>query len=126
MEPFNFVDKEGLPEALTAAGLRVVQKGAQWLASDAVAAQAIVDSYDPLPWLKQKKQATLDKHFDEHCDLPRFIREGTVITVTSTQVGNFLRDVTNNYRTLRAQIASAVDQAALSAIDIASGWPSNP
>lgn len=126
MEPFNFVDKEGLPEALAAAGLRVIQKGGQWLASNAAGAQAIVNSYDPLPWLKAKKQAALDAHFDAHFGLARFVREGNSTSVTATNVGNFLSAVTNRYRALRIAIATAADLATLTDIDVASGWPNNP
>jgi hypothetical protein len=76
--------------------------------------------------LKALKQAALDELFDTRFDLSAFIREGTATNVTSNNVGSFLSTITNNYRTKRAQIASAADAAALDAINILSGWPNNP
>jgi len=71
-------------------------------------------------------QAQLDDLLDNHFDLPKFIRAGTSTTVTATNVGTFLATIVDNYRTLRAQIAAATSFAQLNAININSGWPSNP
>lgn len=78
-----------------------------------------------LPELKYIKQTALDTEFDDNFDIPAFIRGGTA-TVTAANVGNFIAQITNNYRTLRAQIAAAATPTALNAIDITSGWPANP
>lgn len=127
LRPFNFIDKgPGLVPALEEAGIFIANRSDGWVCSDPAAAEAIIASYNPLPTQKAEKQAALDKFFDEHFELARFIREGTATNVTGTQVGTFLANVTNRYRTLRASIAAAADQGALDAINIATGWPSNP
>jgi hypothetical protein len=76
--------------------------------------------------LKILKQQALDSLFDARFDLTAFIREGTATNVTANNVGSFLAAITNNYRTLRAQIAAAASISVLNAIDITAGWPNNP
>lgn len=71
-------------------------------------------------------QTQLDNLLDNNFDLVKFIRAGTSTTVTATNVGTFLATICDNYRTLRASIAAASTWAALNAININSGWPSNP
>ena len=99
-------------------------------ASDAIAVQALFASYSgsasELQWQQQQKQSALDILFNEHFDLAAFIRNGTVIGITATQVGTFLATIVNNYRTLRANIAAATSLAQVQAIDVTKGWPSNP
>lgn len=103
----------------------------------AVAPASVVDGmyfdgtsfgFTPLTLLDAKalKQAQLDAFFNAHFDLASFIRDGTVTTVTATQVGTFLATITNNYRTIRANKDAAGTIAAAMAIDVTAGWPSNP
>lgn len=92
--------------------------------------QAQVDSaaasFFPVADYQAAKQAQLDALFDIKFDLAKFIRAGTATTVTAANVGTFLSQITNNYRTLRASIAAAASVAAVNAIDVTAGWPSNP
>ena len=112
-------------------GARIYAVGGVWFTDgDPTAVQNYLNSYvggpDELAYYRSAQQALLDAEFDQHFDLAKFIRGGTVTTVTATNVGNFLAQITNNYRSLRAQIAAAATVAAVQAINIASGWPSNP
>jgi hypothetical protein len=70
--------------------------------------------------------ADLDALLDNNFDLKAFIRAGTSSAVTAANVGTFLAQITNNYRSLRSQIAAATTVAQLQAIDINAGWPGNP
>lgn len=120
----------GLIETLEAAGHLVLRDPTGWLVDNAAAVQAVITGYSgsagELTYWKAQRQAVLDDQFDQHFDLAKFIRGGTVTTVTAAQVGSFLATITNNYRSLRASIASASTVAAVQAINIAGGWPSNP
>jgi len=80
----------------------------------------------PLAFFQAQYQAKLDAFFDANFDLKAFIRAGSSTTVTGTNVGNFLATITNNYRTLRAQITAATTVAQVQAVNINSGWPANP
>jgi hypothetical protein len=71
-------------------------------------------------------QATLDALFTANFDLAAFIRGGSAVGITATQVGTFLATIANNYRGLRASIAAASTVAAVQAINVAGGWPGNP
>lgn len=126
MGPVDFIakDKPGLAEAIAKAGrvLQVVDGVA--VADDPVAVQAIIDTYDPLPYLKARKQAALHAAADR-IDLFKLIDAGEA-QITNAQFTTFMVAVTNRYRALKGQIAGAADQAALSAIDIKAGWPGNP
>jgi hypothetical protein len=73
-----------------------------------------------------QKQARLDQILNDHVDIGGLVRDGTVTTITGTQVSNFLASGTNNYRSLRAQIAAATTAAQANAIDVTAGWPANP
>lgn len=75
---------------------------------------------------RRNKQELLDIQFQTRFDLIKFIQQGTATNVTGTQVGNFLASTTNNYRSLKASIATAATPAAVNAIDITAGWPANP
>lgn len=79
-----------------------------------------------LPGAKQAMQLALDAMFDAQFDLKAFIRGGTISTVTAVQVGSFLAQITNNYRSLRSQISAATTVAQVQAININAGWPANP
>ncbi len=98
--------------------------------SDVTTALNAFNSYSgsasELQFWKTKQQAALDAVFDANFDLAKFIRGGTITTITATNIGTFLATITNNYRTLRANIAAAASVAAVQAININSGWPSNP
>lgn len=127
MGPVNFIakDKPGLAEAITQAGRFLQINDGVALADDPVAVQAIIDSYDPLPYLKARKTAILQANAEERIDLFKLIDAGSA-QITNAQFTTFMVAVTNRYRALKSQIASAADQAALSAINISSGWPGNP
>lgn len=121
----------GILENMTAANGGPCQHAPDGIhVSDVTLAQAYVSAYvggaAELAWTKQRKQTALDALFDANFDLAKFIRAGTVTTITAANVGTFLATITNNYRSLRAQIAGAADLATLSAININSGWPGNP
>ena len=77
-------------------------------------------------WYKKRKLINLDEQFDKNFDLAKFIRNGTATNITAANVGTFLAAITNNYRSLRAAINAASDIAAVNAINLNSGWPSNP
>jgi hypothetical protein len=79
-----------------------------------------------LSWNQQQLQAQLDALLDDKSDLVAFICAGTNSSLTATNVGGFLASITNNYRSLRAQISAATSLAQLQAININQGWPSNP
>lgn len=87
---------------------------------------AYVGGSSELTFTKAQKQAALDVLFDGSFDLKAFIRAGTSTTVAAAGVGTFLAQITNNYRSLRASIAAAANVAAVNAININAGWPSNP
>lgn len=72
------------------------------------------------------QQAALDTLLDANYSLPKFTRQGQATGITGANVGAFLAQITNNYRTLRASIAAATTLAQLNAIDITLGWPANP
>jgi hypothetical protein len=85
-----------------------------------------VGSAKELSFNQSAKQAALDTYLNTNFNLVAFIRAGTVTSVTGTQLANFLATINNNYRTLRAQIAAATTVAQVNAINVNSGWPSNP
>lgn len=79
-----------------------------------------------LVYVKVAKQAALDAFLNANFDLLSFIRNGTSTLVTGVGVGTFLATITDNYRTIRANIAAAGTVNAVNAININSGWPNNP
>lgn len=81
---------------------------------------------DTLATRKAVKQIALDVLFNTNFDLGNFIRVGTATNVSANNIGTFLAQITNNYRTLRASIANAADTTILAAINLNSGWPNNP
>ena len=120
----------GVMESLAATGVAPVISPDGLHANDVAASQAFLDSYvgsaTELQWNKDQKQAALDINLNNNFNLVAFIRAGTATPVTGTQVGNFLATITSNYRNLRAQIAAATTVAQVNAINVNSGWPSNP
>lgn len=123
----------GLMETIEAAGHVVVVSPSGWEVKDAATAAAvqnIINSYagsaSQLSYTKTQKQAALDAAFNANFDLAAFIRGGTATNVTSANVGTFLATITNNYRSLRAQITAAASVAAVNSINLNSGWPNNP
>lgn len=124
------IQPTGLCAAFQTQGHFVAQAPEGWLVDDAAAFLTFVSAYSgsatELSWSKTQKQTALDTLFDANFDLAKFIRAGTLTTVTAAQFGTFLATITNNYRSLRAQIATASTVAAVNAINVSSGWPSNP
>lgn len=90
------------------------------------AAYAAYQATWSLAYWQAQKQAQLDAFYAANINLDAFIRGGTVTGVTATQVGTFLAQIVNNYRTLRASIAAAASISAVNAVNVQSGWPSNP
>ena len=80
----------------------------------------------PLAYWQGLWAANLKSGFEANFNLVTFIENGTVSNLTAAQVGTFLATIANNYRSLRAQIAAATTVAQVQAININSGWPSNP
>jgi len=76
-------------------------------------------------WQAQQ-QLALDTFFNDHFDLAKFIQQGTATTVTAANVGTFLATITNNYRSLKSQIAAATSILQVQGINVNTGWPSNP
>lgn len=72
------------------------------------------------------RQAELDALLVANADMVSLIRAGQSTTTTATTVATYLSNGTNNYRSLRAQIANAATPAAVRAININAGWPPNP
>jgi hypothetical protein len=84
------------------------------------------NSATQLQWNKAQLQTSLDALLDKNFDLKAFIRAGTSSAITAANVGTFLAQITNNYRSLRTQIAAATTMTQLQAININAGWPGNP
>lgn len=120
----------GMTDVAATQGIAVSQGPDGWHVSDAAAFQSFAASYSgsasQLSWTRSKRQAELDALFDANFDLAKFIRGGTATTITAANVGTFLATITNNYRSLRAQITAAATMTALNAINVNTGWPSNP
>ena len=85
-----------------------------------------VGSASELSFHKTLKQSELDAFFDANFVLTEFIRNGTSTSITGANVGAFLAQITNNYRSLRIQIQAATAVAQVDAINVKSGWPANP
>ena len=123
---------EACENALLAAGFpaTVSRRPDGVFVSDLATANGVIAAYvggsTELSYNKAQKQIALDVLFDSNFDLAAFIRGGTSTAITATNVGNFLATITNNYRSLRAQIANAPTLAILNAVNVNSGWPSNP
>lgn len=120
----------GLFEACESAGISASRASDGVHVSNLTGAQNIISAYSggatELSWNKTKKQVALDVLFDANFDLKAFIRAGSATNITATNIGTFLATITNNYRSLRASIAAAANVAAVNAININAGWPSNP
>lgn len=126
---------DGFAPTILAKGHSIVGNPNNWEVSNAAAVLSIFNAYsggtDQLAWSKSNnfgtgKQDKLDALFNANFDLAKFIRGGTATTITAANIGTFLATITNNYRSLRSQIANATTVAAVNAININSGWPSNP
>lgn len=130
----NWAETAGLDAALQVAGLPVWADGPtgskMCAAANLTAVTSFVTAYSgsatQLAYAKAQKQVALDALLDGNFDLKAFIRAGSSTGVTAAGVGTFLATITNNYRTLRASIAAAIDVATVTAINISSGWPGNP
>jgi hypothetical protein len=121
---------DGLTTAARSAGITWSFEPDGLHVSDVAASNALISSYSgsaaQLAYSKTQKQIALDALFDANFDLAKFIRGGTSTAITAANVGTFLAAITNNYRSLRANIAAAASVSAVLAININSGWPSNP
>jgi len=72
-----------------------------------------------------RKKALFDL-CDTQYDLRSLADGNTSPSLTSTNVGQYLASVGNNYRTLKANINAAANTAAVNAININTGWPTYP
>ena len=95
------------------------------------AAQEYVGSAAQATWAKTNEYGTglldrLNADAVQRINLFVMIQGGTVTNLTGAQVGTFLAAVSNNYRTLVAQINAATTVAQVNAINIGAGWPANP
>jgi hypothetical protein len=125
--PINYIEYgEGLHAAVRAAGYRIWNQSGQAMADNPQAVQAIIDAYDPMPWLRARKLDALKDAVREKVDLFGLMDGGSATNITATQFATFWATATNNYRSLKAQIAAAPDQATLAAISLGAGWPANP
>jgi hypothetical protein len=101
-----------------------------WEVADVPTVMATIASYVGSPaelaFHKTAKQTALDATFDTTFDLAKFIRGGTLTTVTAANVGSFLAQITNNYRGLRSSISNSSATAVTDAINVTAGWPANP
>jgi hypothetical protein len=71
-------------------------------------------------------QAQLDQLLAQKADTVNMVQGGQNSSTTGTGVANYLSASTNNYRSLRAQIAAATTAGQVQAININAGWPANP
>jgi hypothetical protein len=122
--------RESLDDTLSASSFSTSMMAPEGLhVGDIPTATSFLNSYvgssTELSWNKDNKKAALDTYFTTYFDLTEFIMQGTV-QVSATNVGNFIAQITNNYRSLKSQIANAANMTALNAIDITKGWPNNP
>jgi hypothetical protein len=79
-----------------------------------------------LTYAKDTRKKALFDLTDGQYDLRALADGNTAPTLTSTNVGQYLASVGNNYRTLKANINAAANVAAVNAININSGWPTYP
>lgn len=78
-----------------------------------------------LPIQQAIKQAELDKLLITNADVVTMVKGGQNSSTTGTGIANFLSTSTNNYRSLRTQIANATSAAQVQGININAGWPAN-
>lgn len=121
----------GIIAAIEATGVFIEYgQGGYAITGGKVAVQALIAAYPnsaaELAWHRAQKQAALDALFDANFDLAKFIRGGTLTTITGANVSAFLATCTNNYRTLRAAIVAGATVAVVDAINVSAGWPANP
>lgn len=79
-----------------------------------------------LPIQQAFRQTQLDTILTNNADVVKLVQAGQSSTTTGTGLAQFLSTSTNNYRSLRTQIASAATPAAVRAVPINTGWPNNP
>ena len=126
----RFAYRQGLAEAVEAAGITIINRGGVWCASDPEVARSIAARYSPLAWLKSNGYGTgrLDLLRDAATARmsPLALLDGGSNAVTAEQIGAFLAGVATHYRTLKAAIETARDEGELAAVDIDNGWPDWP
>jgi hypothetical protein len=110
-------DADGLTTQLEPAG----QTGAQ-----ITAAYATFQGTWSLAWWKITQQQNNLAYLQAYLNLANFVDGGASQTVSGTAVANFLASLTNNYRSKKAAIAAATTSTQVMAIDVTSGYPSNP
>ena len=71
-------------------------------------------------------QTALDSFYQTNFNFDFLVRGGQSTTITGAQIGSAIATIVNNYRSIRASIAQASTIAAVQAINVTSGWPSNP
>jgi len=126
-QPVTYIEKGyGLHAAIRDAGFNLWQENGVWLADNAAAVQALIDSFDVLAFAKARKIELLDRESEARIGLLVFIRAGTLTTVTATQFSTFMAGVTNRYRVIRQQINNATTVAEVQALALNTGWPANP
>lgn len=112
--------------AIEAAGIAIEYSQDGYRATDVDGASAIINNSGG--WLavaKAIKRRELDEFLRDNFDLISFIMGGSA-TVNANQVGTFLANITNNYRSIKASIAAQTTVAGVVGINVAGGWPNNP
>jgi hypothetical protein len=75
---------------------------------------------------KHAKLRALAQLVNKYGSIGALAMAGTATNITPAQVIGVITNAVINERTLRAAIEAASDLATLQAIDVTSGWPSNP
>jgi hypothetical protein len=147
MQPFSYVEKPGLRQALVEAGLGIAEIDGVWKASDAVLAQQIVDAFDPVPALRALKKAAVKAEAAARIETVaalwrqvNMVREMALIAFvppaqrTQAQIDRFqaLRSATDKIDAIRdasnmieAQIDAEADWQKLAALEVgrSAEWP---
>lgn len=77
-------------------------------------------------YAKLKKQAALDARWATVSDYDNTVKSGTNTSFTDAQYLALMAGNPRNYRTKRTAISAAATVAAVNAVDVTAGWPSNP
>lgn len=115
----------GLHAAIRAAGHALYQENGEWIASDAVAVQAIIDGYDPLPPAREKKWREIQARRDAltasgvtvgahkfHSDTPSRIQQlGLVMMGAGMPGGLQWKTMSGAFVTMNPTLAGQIFQA---------------